>query len=114
MVRGWIFRWLANALALFLTSYIVAGIHINDFWAAVVAAGVLGIVNALVRPILYLLTLPATILTLGLFTFVVNAFMLVIVDWVTPGFAVDTFWSALLGAVLLSLFSAIFSALVRN
>lgn len=113
-MRGWVFRWLANALALFLTSYIVTGIHIDTFWAAVVAAGVLGIVNALVRPILYLLTLPATILTLGLFTFIINALMLQIVDWLTPGFSIDTFWSALLGAVLLSLFSALFSAIVRN
>lgn len=113
-MRGWIFRWLANALALFLTSYIVTGIHITDFWAAVIAAGALGVVNALIRPVLYFLTLPATILTLGLFTFVVNAFMLQIVDWITPGFAIDTFWSALLGAVLLSLLSALFSALVRN
>lgn len=105
-------NWVLNALALFLVSRIIPGIQLSGFGAALVAVIIISLVNALIRPILLLLTLPINILTLGLFTFVLNAFMLMLAGSVTPGFHVDGFGSALIGSVLLSLVSTILHSLV--
>ncbi|MBI4524306.1 MAG: phage holin family protein [Deltaproteobacteria bacterium] len=92
-----------NALALLLVSRVISGIRIDDFLAAVFAALVLGLLNALIRPILVILTLPLNILTLGLFTFVINALMLWIAAAVVSGFSIDRFFpTAVLAAVLLA------------
>lgn len=106
-------NWVLNALALFIVSKILVGIYVADFWSALAAAAVIGFVNALVKPILLFLTLPITILTLGLFTFVINALMLLLAGAVTPGFRVDGFATALVGSILLSLVATIFHSLVR-
>jgi len=108
---GFIVRWLINAVALYLTTLVVKGVRVPDFGAALVAALVLGIVNAVIRPIALILTLPLNILTLGLFTFVVNAAMLYLVSKVTA-LRLDSFWSALLGAIVLSIVSAVLTRLV--
>jgi len=104
-------NWVLSALALFLVSKIISGIYVADFGSALVAALVIGLVNALVKPILLFLTLPINILTLGLFTFVVNALLLMLSGAVTPGFRVDGFGTALVGSVLLSLISTVLHTL---
>lgn len=110
---GFIVRWLINAVALYITTLIVKGVRVPDFVAALVAALVLGIVNAVIRPVALILTLPFNILTLGLFTFVVNAGMLYLVSKVTA-LRLDNFWSAFLGAIVLSIVSAVLTHLVAD
>lgn len=100
-----IFRWVINAIALLFVAYLVPGFFVESFYNALIAALVLGLVNALIRPILFVLTLPITILTLGLFTFVINAFMIWFVSTVVDGFDVAGFTTALLAAIILWMIS---------
>lgn len=97
--------WVLNALALIAVANFVPGIHVDGFTAALVAALLLGLVNALIRPMLLLLTLPVTLVTLGLFIFVINGTLFWFVGSVLRGFMVDSFWHGILGALLYSLFS---------
>ncbi|MBI2915172.1 MAG: phage holin family protein [Firmicutes bacterium] len=108
-MRGLLYRWIVNALALFLTQYVVDGVQLEGFAAPLIAAAVLGVVNALIRPFLVLLTLPLNILTLGLFTLVINGFMLYIVSRAVAGFEIVGFWPAIFGALILSVISSIIS-----
>lgn len=101
-MNGLLFRWLISAVSLLIISYIVPGIEVQGFFYALIAAVFLGVLNAIVRPVLIILTLPLTILTLGLFLFVVNGIMLMLVSLVIKGFQVNGFWPAVLGALLLS------------
>ena len=94
--------WLITAVALLLTAQLVPGIKIENFWVAVVAAIVMGLINAFVRPLLIFFTLPLTVLTLGLFLFVVNAISFSLVAYFTPGFSVNSFFDALFGSIVLS------------
>jgi putative membrane protein len=103
-----------SALLLWLVSIIVPGIHLAGFGHAVIAALVLGIINTLVRPALFLVTLPITILTLGLFLIVINALMLELTTLFVPGFTVRNFGSALLGGILLGLFNLAASAALNR
>jgi putative membrane protein len=96
-----IFRWLINAVALLIVANIVPGFGVDTFYTALIAALVLGLVNALIRPILLVLTLPITILTLGLFTFVLNALMIWFVSTIVKGFTVEGFVPAFLAGLLL-------------
>ena len=96
-----------NGLAVFLTAYLLPGVKVDGIFTAIIVAIVLGIVNFIVKPILHLLTLPITILTLGLFSFVINALMILLVDYLVPGFHVDNFWAALLFSLVLSLVSSL-------
>ena len=105
-------RWLVSALALYLTSLVVRGIEIQSVGALLFAAATIGILNAVVRPILFLLTLPINILTLGLFTLVINAGMLKLASDVVRGFEVHGFWSALGGWLLLSIFTFTINLLI--
>jgi len=102
-------RWIVNAAALMLVAYLYPGVAVTSFGAAMVAALVLGLVNAVVRPILVLLTLPVTLLTLGLFLFVINALLFWFVAEVVQGFHVAGFGSALLGSILYSIITLITS-----
>lgn len=114
-VSGFLIRWGINAVALYLTTLIVPGIRVPDVGSTILAALVLGIVNAVIRPVVLLLTLPLTILTLGIFTLVVNALMLYIVAGVTHRLTIANFWpSAIVGAIVLSVISFILSHLVRD
>jgi putative membrane protein len=101
------FRWLINTVGIVFAAYLVRGIHVEDFPTAVVAAGVLGIINVLIRPILLLLTLPLNILTLGLFTFILNGFIFYFIGNVVKGMAVANFWSAFIGALIISIVNGI-------
>jgi putative membrane protein len=113
-MKGLVYRWVINALALFFTALIVPGMAIQGFGAALVAALVMGIVNAFVRPLIFLLSLPLTIITLGLFTLVINGFMLSIVAYSVGGFYIRNFWTAFFGAIILSIFSSIINSMIRD
>ena len=97
--------WALNGLALFAVANYVPGIHVDGFTAALIAALILGFVNTLIRPLLLLLTLPVTLLTLGLFIFVINGLLFWAVGSILRGFIVDSFWHGVMGAVLYSIFS---------
>jgi len=107
-------RWLVGALALLLVAYVLPGIAVaNLFPAAVVAALVLGLVNAFIRPVVKLLTLPLTCLTFGLFSLVINAVLFWGVSEVVDGFAVEGVWAAVLGSILYSLVTAAASHMLK-
>ena len=95
--------WIINALAVILVAYVVPGISVSSFWSALIVALVLGLLNAILRPLLILLTLPLNILTLGLFTFVINGIILYFVSSIVKGFSVDGLWTAIIGSAVLSL-----------
>lgn len=99
--------WLATAVSLFLTAFIVPGLTIVSFSSAIVGAAVLGLVNAVVKPILVLFTLPLTILTLGLFLLVVNAIALGLVSYLTPGLTIAGFFPAVFGSIVLTIVSGL-------
>jgi len=94
---------LVSGVAVFVSAYILPGVHVTSFWVALIVAVVLAVVNVLVKPLIILLTLPVTILTLGLFLVVVNALMILLVGALVPGFTVDGFWWAALYSIVLSL-----------
>lgn len=108
-----ILHWVLNALALFIVAKILPGFMLTDFGSALIAVLVIGLVNALIRPILLLLTLPVTVLTFGLFALVINALMLMLASQFTPGFKVDGFMWAFIGSILLSLVATILHSLVN-
>lgn len=95
-------RWLLLTLAIMLASYLLQGIVVQDFATALFAAALLGLLNTFFRPILIVLTLPINIVSLGLFTFVINAFLLMMVSGVISGFEVRGFWTAVLGSLIIS------------
>lgn len=103
---GLLIRWLLNALALYVVSYL-PGIHVSSIGSLLIAALVLGLLNALIKPVLFWLTLPLTVLTLGLFLVVLNALMLEITSMLVRGFRIDSFLWAILGAVVLGLISLV-------
>ena len=98
-------RWLVNALALLGAAYLVPGISISSFYTALTVALILGLINAVIRPILLVLTLPINILTLGLFTFVINGLLFWFVSTFIKGFMVSGFLSAVVGALVVSVLS---------
>jgi putative membrane protein len=107
--------WILNAVALWLVTQVLSGVHLGQWWPdALIAVLVLGLVNTLIRPILVLLTLPVTLLTLGLFLLVINALLFYAVGSILKGFQVDSFWWAFGGALLYSLLSWAFSHLLRR
>ncbi len=111
-MRGLVIRWLVSAAALYLTSLVVRGIEVQGIGSLFFAAATIGILNAVVRPLILLLTLPLNIVTLGLFTLVVNAAMLKLASEVVRGFEVHGFWSALGGWLLLSLFTFLINVVI--
>jgi putative membrane protein len=104
---NFLIRILISALVAFGLTYILSGVHMDSFITALIVAVVLAVLNALVKPILVILTLPITIITLGLFLFVINALIILLCDKLIDGFKVDGFWWALLFSILLSIVSSI-------
>ena len=104
--------WILNAIALLAVAYLYPGVQVQDWKAAAIAAIVLSLVNTLVKPILILLTLPVTIITLGLFLLVLNALLFWGVASLLPGFHVTGFWAAVLGAILYSVIGWLLSQLI--
>lgn len=103
--------WLINALAVFAAANLLDGIHIKSFGAAILVALVLGLVNAVVRPVLIFFSIPFIIVTLGLFLLVINAFLLLLSASIVGGFSIDGFWWAVAGSVVISSISWILSTL---
>ncbi|MDL2269638.1 phage holin family protein [Desulfosarcina sp. OttesenSCG-928-A07] len=111
-MKGLIVRWFFLTVSILSASYLVGGIHVASFWSAILAAAVLGFLNAFFRPVLLILTLPLNLLTLGLFTFVINALLLMMVSGVIGGVSVDGFGSALLGSLIISVVSWLLTSFI--
>jgi putative membrane protein len=106
-----IFNWLVQAVAIVIAAYILPGVTVENFLAALVLAVVLGAINTFIKPVLIVLTLPLTIVTLGIFILVLNALLIMLASAIVPGFAIAGFWSAFLFAIVLSLVSAFLHSL---
>jgi putative membrane protein len=106
-----ILLWILNAVALLIVAYLLPGIVVTGFGSALIAAVVLGLLNILVKPVLIILTLPVTIVTLGLFLFVVNALVFWFAGSILSGFKVQGFWWAVIGAILYSVISSLLAQL---
>jgi len=113
-VTAFLIRWLVTTIAVFAAEKIIPGIHCNSAGALLGASPLLGIVNAFVRPILLLLSIPFIIVTMGFFILVVNALMLMLVAQIVPSFSVDGFWNAFFGSMVISLVSWILSSFFRT
>jgi len=111
----WMIVWLINTVSLFAIPYLMSSITIQSFKTALIAALILGLFNALIRPVIVILTLPVTVLTLGLFIFVINGLMFWLVSNLISGFHVAGFWAAIGGALLYSIISwALSTLLLKN
>ncbi|MFO7728832.1 MAG: phage holin family protein [Desulfonatronovibrio sp.] len=113
-MQGLFIRWLILTVAIVVCAYLIEGIYVSGFLSAILAAAFLGILNALLRPLLLLITLPINILTLGLFTFVINAVLLLMVSGVITGLEIRSFWSALGGALIISLISWVLLSFISD
>ena len=111
---GILIRWLTTTAAIVATAYLLDGIRVSGFLSAVFAGAALGILNAFFRPIALLLTLPINILSLGLFTFIINALMLKMASGVIPGFDVYGFWTAIFGSLLISVISWLLNSFISE
>ncbi len=109
-----VFRWLILTGSIILASYLLDGIAVAGFWSAFFAAAILGVINTLLKPLLLLLTLPINIMTLGLFTFVINAVLLSLVSVIVPGFEVRGFGAAFLGALVITITNWFVNMLTRR
>lgn len=109
-----IIRFLLSGVAVMLTAYLLPGVHVQDYWAALLVAVLISLSNAIVRPILVIFTIPITVLTLGLFLLVINAVIILMVDYFVDGFFVDGFWWALAFSLILSVFNSLFSDLTKD
>ena len=109
-----IIKLLLTAIAVVILANVLPGIQVDGYVTAIIVAVVLALLNFLVKPILVILTLPATILTLGLFLLVINAVVILIVDYLVQGFSADSFWWALIFSLLLTILQSIFNALIAT
>jgi putative membrane protein len=109
---GILVNWLVTTLAVLIAAYILPGVTVRNFLAGLLAALVLGLINAILRPVLVILTLPLTLVTLGLFIFVINALLVLLTSAIVPGFEVRSFWWALLFSLLFSVVSLILHRIV--
>jgi putative membrane protein len=107
-------RWLLATVAIILTSYLLPGVVLAGFWTAVLVALVIGIINAVIKPILLILTLPINILSLGLFTLVINALLILLASKIVDGFSIASFWTALLFSIILSIVNFFLSKLAPS
>jgi putative membrane protein len=113
-MKGIVLRWLILTLAIMVAAYLIEGIEVRGFGNALFAAALLGILNAFFRPVLIILTLPINVLTLGLFTFVINALLLMMASGVIGGFEVNGFWAAFFGSLVISLVSWLLSSFINE
>ncbi len=107
-------RWLVITVAILLSSKFISGIRVDSLLTALIAAGILGLINVFIRPVLIILTLPLSIITLGVFSFFINAFLLEFVAYIIPGFEVDGFLAAFLGALIISIVSWLANLFIVN
>lgn len=113
-MKGLLVRWLMLTVAIMAAAYLLPGIQVAGVLSAFFAAAILGILNALLRPLLLLLTLPLNILTLGLFTFVINALMLMMASGVISGFHISGFWSAVFGSLVIGVISWLLTSMINE
>ena len=111
---GLLVRWLILTVAIMVASYLIQGIEVNGFSSAFFAAAILGVLNVFFRPILLILTLPINILTLGFFTFIINAVLLKMASGVISGFVVHGFWSAVFGGLIISVVSWLLNSFIND
>ncbi|MBW2707738.1 MAG: phage holin family protein [Deltaproteobacteria bacterium] len=111
---GLLIRWLVLTVAIIVSSYLIRGIEVNGFFSAFFAAAILGILNVFFRPILLILTLPINILTLGFFTFIINAVLLKMASGVISGFVVHGFWSAVFGGLIISVVTWLLNSFIND
>ena len=111
---GLLVRWLILTAAIMVASYLIQGIEVNGFFSAFFAAAILGVLNVFFRPILLILTLPINILTLGFFTFIINAVLLKMASGVISGFVVHGFWSAVFGGLIISVVSWLLNSFIND
>jgi putative membrane protein len=109
-----IVRFLLSGVAVLLTAYLMKGVHVEHYGYALLVAAVLALANMIVKPVLIIFTIPITIFTLGLFLLVINALIIMLVDYLVPGFRVDGFWWALAFSVVLSIFNSLFTDLSKE
>jgi putative membrane protein len=108
-------RWVCNVVALFIAAWILSGITYGDqWWTLFIAAAVFTLVNAWVKPILAVLSIPFIVVTLGLFYFLINVFMLYLTDWVVPDFEIKTFWWAVLAAIIVSIVNGLLNVFLPD
>jgi putative membrane protein len=110
MGRALIVRWVSNVAALFVAAWLLSGVTYGDtWWSLLIAAAVFTVVNAWVKPVLAVLSIPFIVVTLGLFYFLINVLMLYVTDWVVPDFEIDTFWWGVLAAIIVSVVNMLLS-----
>lgn len=107
-------HWVISAIAIGVAAYLIPGVHVTTILAALILAVVLGIINIFFKPIVTLITLPINILTLGIFSLVVNALLIMLAGMIVPGFTVDGFWPAFFFAIVLSLVNAFFGMMTKD
>lgn len=113
-MSGILVRWFITTVAIMVVPYIIPGVQIHSFWTALFAAAMLGVLNALIRPILIILTLPLTVLTLGFFILVVNALMFELAAFFVSGLQIASFWSAFFASIVVSIVSWLMSGLITG
>jgi putative membrane protein len=112
---GFLLKVLVTGLSVFVADYFLNGVHINDDWKTVIiVALVLALLNSFVKPVLVILTIPVTIITLGLFLLIINALMVIWADKLIAGFTVDSWWAAILFSLIVSIVSAILNGLAKD
>jgi putative membrane protein len=109
-----IVRFLLSGVAVMLSAYLLPGVHVQDYWAALLVAVLISVSNVIVKPIFVILTIPITLITLGLFLLVINAVIILMVDYFVDGFSVDGFWWALAFSLILSVFNSLFGDLTKE
>lgn len=102
-----IIKWIVYSALIIFIAWAIPGIDVENFWSAMLVCIVIASINTFIRPLIQFISLPITFLTLGLFSFVINALLLMLAGWITPGFEVDGFWSALFGSIILAIFASI-------
>jgi len=107
-------RFLLSGVAVMLTAYLLPGVHVSDYWAALLVAALVSFSNLFIRPLLILFTIPITVMTLGLFLLVINALLILAVDSLVKDFYVDGFWWALGFSLILSVFNSLFADLTKE
>ncbi|MEA5114922.1 MAG: phage holin family protein [Geobacteraceae bacterium] len=113
-MKGFLLRWLINAISLLAVVHIVAGVSVDRLLTTIIAALVIGLLNAFIRPLLLVLTLPVNVLTLGLFTLVINGCLFYLAAWLVKGFHVTGFWTAFIGALVFSIISWLLNLVIKS
>jgi len=113
-MKNFLLRLLISSLAVLLIASVLGGVHVDGFTNALIVAGILVILNALLKPILVILTIPATILSLGLFLIVINTVIVLVADWMVDAIVVDSFWWAMLFSLLLSIVNSVFFGMIKD